>query len=1071
MSKNPVVVPAELEPRIVEYLRRLDQIDHLLDGPVRTLVRLAHERRLKEPEGPPHFPLWISARAQTPSHDSALTSGLCVATLQRLTQVKRSFPWLGAVLKEERERAERSGEAAASAGTGDGAAPEHRRTQERASDSLFEDAYLPELRDQGDTEFFVECCKLLESKTFGFLNPLTASQVFRVLMQRGEESAHAGMGCLAFFAMVWPLCREARTPFDMGVRIEPSDASAYATGKCVLPLLELQELCMRRAEVFNELAGNVKRMKEAAAEMKDVTDPADRSTYDEWTFYTELDELRRNLLELSRLSIAGRAFKKAEQEIGRVLAGRLRCPELEPAGPGATPTKNGAGPVCPDVPQLFDCVAAFLTKALQAVEETSAWLHKEATTITQQIDTWIIKGVLEAPAAPAAGEPGAAEDSAIVGDVVMRVPRSEDTSYTQPFGFTCPDTERPGDYGDYLQRIAKGAAEALDLCRKILAELARAKSLNVASKDDPDIVQAMNDLSDITRRVARTLEKPIGKQAEWCQVVVNREIANASADNFTEFDASELVAALLVAVRANRMTEPQVADAIQKALLGVQEDGGWRISHPYFAPDGDRGLLPPAADLVWTLVAAIERYPAIDVGDRHLFWFMDWLARTQVRFTLDPGPAASGKTQGPACGMGDRVSAAEIQPGVCAGWPADRARRADPRIHLLTTAYAINALLALRELIEHRLWEICERRFTIMPTSRPLKKTDPVDLSLPHSHRLHGRLAELMRSTMGGGGRRMYSMVLHGPPGSSKTTVASALAHDHWRQMRRWGKPGARLVRVTPADFTGSGEDRIDSEAKLIFQLLGHLRGVTILFDEIDDLLRRRTAERPIFLDLVIPAMLNRLQDLRDACERQDICFLFGTNYVERIEPALMRPGRIDEKFPVVYADFRSRAYMVERALRDLHKRRPKVTDAEAASWKKFAIECARVVAKHTEGWTWNALNDACGAVHDRVWNTVRVRGSNDEQTCPVDVGSPGDWIPDLLKPLWRAAELDGEYRGRVEGSPELAMEYVRYLVCRRSDALEQGTPELENQLRQTDLTIRGLVLEALQQFTESLRV
>ncbi len=88
-----------------------------------------------------------------------------------------------------------------------------------------------------------------------------------------------------------------------------------------------------------------------------------------------------------------------------------------------------------------------------------------------------------------------------------------------------------------------------------------------------------------------------------------------------------------------------------------------------------------------------------------------------------------------------------------------------------------------------------------------------------------------------------------------------------------------------------------DSEARLIFDLLGGVRGVTVFFDEIDDLLRRRTGggnHHSSFMELVVPAMLNCLADLRDACPRQEICFLLATNCVDSIEPALIRKGRID---------------------------------------------------------------------------------------------------------------------------------------------------------------------------------
>jgi hypothetical protein len=132
------------------------------------------------------------------------------------------------------------------------------------------------------------------------------------------------------------------------------------------------------------------------------------------------------------------------------------------------------------------------------------------------------------------------------------------------------------------------------------------------------------------------------------------------------------------------------------------------------------------------------------------------------------------------------------------------------------------------------------------------------------------------------------------------------------------------------------------------------VRKVTIFFDEIDDQLRQRKIDSELsFIRLVIPGMLNRLQDLRDAAPRQEICFLLGTNYVDQIEPALTRRGRIDAPIPVPYPDAWSRQNILERVSKKKGKELPRnVRDAlvEGTSnwpWSTYSKLCRKVVSGH----------------------------------------------------------------------------------------------------------------------------
>jgi ATPase family associated with various cellular activities (AAA) len=167
----------------------------------------------------------------------------------------------------------------------------------------------------------------------------------------------------------------------------------------------------------------------------------------------------------------------------------------------------------------------------------------------------------------------------------------------------------------------------------------------------------------------------------------------------------------------------------------------------------------------------------------------------------------------------------------------------------------------------------------------------------------------------------------------------------------------------------------------LIFDLISGVRGVTILFDEIDDLLRERNTntgptEKPTFMELVIPAMLNRLADLRDACPRQEICFLLATNFVESIEPALLRKGRIDSARPVVYPDQESRVALimnltgkqiVTSEFRDALKKKLRIKEDRAT---KLISAYYYHFASELEGWPYLTIESACTRIA-KNWNAT----------------------------------------------------------------------------------------------------
>ncbi len=142
-------------------------------------------------------------------------------------------------------------------------------------------------------------------------------------------------------------------------------------------------------------------------------------------------------------------------------------------------------------------------------------------------------------------------------------------------------------------------------------------------------------------------------------------------------------------------------------------------------------------------------------------------------------------------------------------------------------------------------------------------------------------------------------IILVGPPGVGKTSLGEAIASSM----------NARIVKLSPSVYRSMWYGTTERILSTIFERLRGRRDVVVLVDDAEFITGRRIAIHEVSI-AEVSILLNALQDPLKPFT------ILTSNTPELIDPALIRPGRIDAAIVLGYPSRRMREKIIDVVLR-----------------------------------------------------------------------------------------------------------------------------------------------------------
>lgn len=146
-------------------------------------------------------------------------------------------------------------------------------------------------------------------------------------------------------------------------------------------------------------------------------------------------------------------------------------------------------------------------------------------------------------------------------------------------------------------------------------------------------------------------------------------------------------------------------------------------------------------------------------------------------------------------------------------------------------------------------------------------------------------------------------VLLYGPPGCGKTLLAKAIANDC----------SASFISVKGPELLNKYVGESERAVRRVFERAKHSTPCIIFFDELDALCPRRDDDGGAVTKRVVNQLLTEIDGLEG---RKGIFIIGATNRPDIIDPAMLRPQRLDKLLYVPLPDENSRIQILQTVAR-----------------------------------------------------------------------------------------------------------------------------------------------------------